>query len=61
MVDAAAVKKTLAEAVGSPSSGPIAEILGDLAEAVVGEYDLTVRKPAKAEARVVKVEEKRQG
>lgn len=60
MADAAAVKKTLAEAVGSPSSGPVAEVLGDLAEAIVREYDLTVRKPApKVETRVVKAEEKR--
>lgn len=51
------VKKALLDAVGNPDSGVFAEWADAIAEAIVDAHD--VKKPVKAEVRVVDVEETR--
>lgn len=56
MIDEAHVRKTLDDAVGNPSVGPVRDVLDSLARAIWGGYTLT---PRKKEERVVKAAETR--
>ena len=56
MIDEAHVRKTLADAVGNPSVGPVRDVLDALARAIMGGYTLA---PRKKEERIIKAPETR--
>lgn len=56
MIDEAHVRKTLADAVGDPSVGPVRDALDALARAIIEGYTLA---PSKKEERVIKAAETR--